>query len=283
MLAKWLYFMALALTLRAQDNPDWQRPFEPHRVVGNVYYVGTYDLASFLITTPQGHFLINTGLANSVPLIRSGVEQLGFKFTDIRMLLTTQAHFDHVAGMAEMKRLSGARMLATAGDTPVLEDGGKSDFRFGEDKDTWFAPVKVDQQIKDQQEIKLGGTTLQVHVHPGHTKGSASYSLSIAEGGKTYRVLIANMGTINPGVVLTGNKKYPRIAEDYARTFRLQKALALDVFLSSHASQYRLHQKYNPGDAYDPERFVDPKGYLAQVERLEQTYLEQLRRERAGK
>ena len=276
------YLLLLATALGAADQPsEWTTPFPAHRIVGNVYYVGTYDLACFLVVTPAGDILINTGTAESVPLIRTSVESLGFKLKDIKILLTTQAHNDHVAGMAEMKRLTGARLLAMDGDAPVLEDGGKSDYLFTEDRFR-FAPVKVDGRIKDRQQISLGGTTLIAYSHPGHTRGSASYGLTIAENGKTYHVLIANMGSINPGTKLIGNKKYPQIAADYAKTFQDQKNLECDIFLASHASQYQLHEKWKPGQVYSPETFVDPAGYKAAVERAEAAYLEWLEKEKGS-
>jgi metallo-beta-lactamase class B len=274
-----LLFSAAAICALAQPNPDWTKPFPAHRVVGNVYYVGTYDLACFLIATPQGNILINTGLDSSAPLIRSSIESLGFKLEDTKILLTTQAHYDHVAAMAEMKRLTRATLMATDGDAPVLEDGGKSDYLWTDPKFR-FAPVKVDHRIKDGQKISLGGTELIAYSHAGHTRGSVSYGLTITENGKTYHVLIANMGSINPGTILIGNKKYPQIADDYARTFREQKKLACDIFLSSHASQYRLHEKWKPGQAYNPEAFVDSEGYKAAVERAEAAYLEWLAKEK---
>ena len=274
--------LAAALALGAVEWPEeWRRPFAAHRVVGNVYYVGTYDLACFLIVTPQGNILINTGMADSAPLIRQSVVDLGFKLEDVRWLLTTQAHLDHVAAMAEMKRLTGARVLASRADAVLLEDGGKSDFHFG--PDYRYAPVKVEQRIADGEKLRLGGVELTAYLHAGHTQGSMSYGLTVREGGKEYRVLIANMGSINPGVKLVGNKRYPGIAEDYARTFERQKALACDIFLSSHASQYGMHRKYTPGAAYDPERFVDPAGYRRAVEVAEGAYRRQLAEERAGK
>jgi metallo-beta-lactamase class B len=268
-----------AICALAQSNPDWTKPFPAHRVIGNVYYVGTYDLACFLITTPKGNILINTGVDGSVPMIRSSIESLGFKFQDTKILLTTQAHVDHVAGMAEIKRLTGAKLLATDGDAPVLEDGGKSDPLFT-DPAFRFAPVKVDGRIKDGQKISLGGTDLIAYSHPGHTRGSVSYGLTIAENGRTYRVLIANIGSINPGTILIGNKKYPQISDDYARTFREQKKLECDIFLSSHASQYQLHHKWQPGQAYNPDTFVDPEGYKAAVARAEAAYQEWLAKEK---
>ncbi len=279
-----LFWAALAAMLAqgaVQSPEEWRRPFAAHRVIGNVYYVGTYDLACFLIVTPQGNILINTGLEDSPPLIRKSITDLGFKLEDVRWLMTTQAHYDHVAAMAEMKRLTGARVLASQADAVLLEDGGKSDFHFG--PEYGYAPVKVDERIADGQKLRLGGVELTAYVHAGHTRGSLSYGLTVHEGGKDYRVLIANMGSINPGVKLLHNARYPEIANDYARTFERQKALACDIFLSSHASQYGLHKKYTPGAAYDPERFVDPAGYRAAVESAENAYRRQLAEERAGK
>lgn len=275
-------FLATTLCALAEPNPEWTRPFPAHRVIGNVYYVGTYDLACFLITTPKGNILINTGLDGSVPMIRKSIESLGFKFADTKILLTTQAHNDHVAGMAEMKRLTHAKLLATDGDAPVLEDGGKSD-PLWTTPEYRFAPVKVDEKIKDGQKISLGGTDLVVYYHPGHTRGSVSYGLTIAENGRNYRVLIANMGSINPGTILIGNKKYPQIADDYARTFREQKKLNCDIFLSSHASQYRLHDKWKPGQAYNPNTFLDPEGYKTAVGLAEAAYIEWLAKEKRTK
>jgi len=267
----------------AAQNADWTRPFPPFKLIGNVYWVGTYDLSTYLITTDAGHILINTGFVETVPEIKAGVEQLGFKLTDVKILLATHGHFDHVAGLAELKRLTGAQMMMSEADAVLLEDGGKSDFRFGADATTNFEPVTVDQRFKDEDRIALGGVTLTAHHHPGHTKGATSYTLTVRENGRDYRVIIANMGSINPGVTVSGMPKYPTIGEDYARTFAAQKALPVDVFLASHAAQFGMHEKYQPGDAYDPNRFVDPQGYLAAVERLEGLYREQLAKEQAGR
>ena len=277
-----LLLFSTAIFALAQPNPDWTRPFPAHRIIGNVYYVGTYDLACFLITTPAGNILINTGVSGSTPMIASSIESLGFKVKDTKILLTTQAHYDHVAGMAEMKRLTGAKMFATVGDTPELEDGGKSDYLLTGPQYE-YAPVKVDRKLKDGDKVSLGGVDLIVYSHPGHTRGSASYGLTVAENGRNYKVLIANMGSINPGTIMVGNKKYPRISDDYALTFREQKKLECDVFLSSHAGQYGMHDKWKPGQAYSPETFVDPAGYKAAVDRAEAAYVEYLSKETVRK
>jgi len=275
--------VALVSTSRAQDDPDWTRSFPPFRIIGNIYWVGSYDLSSYLITTPQGHILINTGVGDTARRIKASVEQLGFKLADTRILTTTQGHYDHVAGLAELKRMTGARVVVSLPEKELLESGGKLDFRFGDTPGAQFEPVKVDSTFKDNDTISLGGTVLTAHHHPGHTKGSTSFTLNVQESGKTYRVVIANMASINPGVTVSGMPNYPGIADDYARTFKAQKDLQIDVFLASHASQFKLHEKYKPGDAFNPDRFVDPQGFKAAVEELEKTYRDQLARERARK
>jgi metallo-beta-lactamase class B len=202
---------------------------------------------------------------------------------DVKILLATHAHGDHVAGLAELKRLTGARLMMSEADTVLLEDGGISDFRFGDGRTPSFEAVKVDRRLKDQDTVELGGVTLTAHHHPGHTKGATSFTFTVPEGGRDYRVIIANMPGVNQGVTVAGMPKYPTIGDDYTRTFAAQKALAIDVFLASHAAQFGMHEKYKPGDAYDPNRFVDPAGFRASVERLEDNFKQQLARERAAR
>ena len=271
---------ALASPALAQSDPNWTRPFPPFRIVGNVYWVGSYDLATYLITTPEGHILINTGVGDTAKQIKANVERLGFNLADTKILTATHGHFDHVSGMAELKRMTGARLVVSEREKELLESGGKLDFRFGDALGARFEPVKVDGTFTDGDTISLGKTVLTAHHHPGHTKGATSFTLNVQESGKSYRVVIANMGSINPGVTVSGMAKYPGITEDYARTFKAQKEMPIDVWLASHASQFNLHEKYKPGDAFNPDRFVDPQGFKASVERLERAYLEQLARER---
>ena len=267
----------------AQDNPDWTRPFPPFRIIGNIYWVGSYDLASYLMTTPDGHILMNTGVGDTAKQIKASVEQLGFNIADVKTLTATHGHFDHAAGMAELKRMTGARLIVSEEDKELLESGGKADFRFGDTPAARFEPVRVDAVFKDSDTVSLGGTVLTAHHHPGHTKGATSFTLNVRENGKTYRVLIANMPTINPGVTVSGMPMFPRIADAYASTFKAQKDMQLDVWLASHAAQFKLHEKYKPGDPFDPNRFVDPQGFKAAVAELEKKYQEQLARERSGK
>lgn len=288
MFTRFILLLAAAMCGLAQqasslNNPDWTKPFPPFKIIGNIYWVGTWDLSTYLITTPQGNILINTGLKETVPQIKANVEQLGFKLSDTKILTATHGHFDHVAGMAELKKMTGAKMVMSEADAELLESGGKTDFRFGDSPEARFEPVKVDRRLKDGDKITLGGTTLTAHLHPGHTKGATSFTLEVREGGKTYQVGIVNMGSINPGVKVSGMPKFPDIAQAYARTFHDQKEMKIDVWLASHAAQFKLHEKYQPGDAYNPERFVDPKGFREAVEKLEKTYQDQLAAERQAK
>ncbi len=269
--------MSFAAVLAGQNN-NWTRPFPGHRVIGNLYAVGTYDLAVFLITSSDGHILINTGVEDSMAMIRQNIESVGFRLEDVKILLATQAHWDHTAALAEIKDLTGAEMWATAEDAPVLEDGGFSDPHFGGRES--FRPVSVDRIIADGDVIELGATRLTVMETPGHTAGSSSYLMEIREGNRTYDVGVINMGTINDGKKLVVDPTYPGVADDFALTFRKQKALELDVWVSSHGSQYQLHEKYEAGQEYSPETFVDPDGLLSSVERLERLYVAQIEAER---
>ena len=260
------------------QRENWSRPFPAHRVIGNLYAVGTYDLSVFLVTSEDGHILINTGLEDSTTLIRKNIESLGFRLEDGKILLTMQAHWDHTAALAEIKSLTGAEMWATEGDAPVLADGGFSDPHFGGRQS--FQPVAVDRIIKEGDVIELGDTRLTVLETPGHTAGSSSYTMTVVAETRTYDVVIVNMASINPGKRLVVDPTYPGVAKDFADTFRKQKALDVDVWVAAHGSQYGLHDKYEVGQVYDPSTFVDPKGFLEVVERYEKIYKDQLSVER---
>ena len=242
------------------QRENWSRPFEGFQIIGNLYGVGSYDLSVFLITTDEGHILINT----------ENMESLGFRLEDVRILLTQQAHWDHTAALAEIKEITGAEMWATVGDARVLEDGGFSDPHFGGEET--FRAIDVDKIIRDGEIIRLGDLQLTVYHHPGHTEGSSSYSLVVNEDGREYKVLIANMGTINAGKQLTVEPTYPGVAEDFLNTYRRQKAMDVDVWVAAHNSQYNMHEKYRTGQDYDPDTFVDPAGFIRAIEELEQSY-----------
>jgi metallo-beta-lactamase class B len=264
-------------------NPNYVKPFPPVRIASNLYYVGTYDLAVYLITTPAGHILINTGINDSTAAIRSNIETLGFKFADIKLLLATHGHWDHVGAMAEIKRLTGARMLMHEADADLLESGGGMDFRFPQGRGTIYEPIKVDQRLKDGDKVRLGDVELTVMHHPGHTKGATSYGYTLAEGGRTYNVLIVNMASINPGVQVGFMPAFPEITQAYMSTLQRQKQLKPDIWVSSHAGHFNLHEKYKPGDPYDPERFVDPLGYQAKIAHYEKLFDAQRQKEQEAK
>jgi metallo-beta-lactamase class B len=268
---------AIAPAAEAQRE-DWVNPFEAHRIVGPLYYVGTYDLGVFLLASGEGHMLINTGLRDSAPLIKQSIEDLGFEYSDVKVLLTMQAHYDHVEAMAVVQNETGAQVWATPEDAKLLESGGASDYLFG--PNSAFEPVHVDRRVEDREILKLGDLEVEIIFTPGHTAGSASYALTVEEGDETYNVLIANMNSVNPGTKFRKNEKYPGIVEDYTRGFAVQKELDVDIWVAAHASQYGLHDKYSPGDDYDPERFVDPEGYEEAIAAYEQSFLDLVEAER---
>lgn len=269
-----LFCGSLALAQQVKEptggNPEWSKAYEPFRVAGNLYYVGTYDLGCYLITTPKGHILINTGLASSFDVIKSNVTSLGFKFNDIKILLTTQAHFDHTGALAAIKKATGASMMVDEQDVKVMEDGGLSDYAFG--GSVMFAPVKVDRKLHDKDIVALGDTKLTHLHHPGHTKGSCSYLLDVKDEKGTYRVLIANLPSIVTDKHFDAIPEYPEIGKDYAYTLKALKSLSFDLWVAAHASQFNLHAKRKPGDAYNPEVFRDRAGYDKSLAGLQASY-----------
>ena len=277
-----LLLLLLPCGLCAQQNPDWLAPQAPFRIVGNVYYVGSKDLASYLIVTPEGDILINSSLKASVPLIRKSMEQLGFKFSDVKILLISHAHSDHAAGSAEVKRLTHAKYMVMDADVPVVKSGGRTDYLFGKEPWQWYEPVTVDRVLHDGSEVRLGGTVLVAHLTPGHTKGCTTWTLKVQDGGKSYDVVIVGGVSINPGTKLVANAQYPQIAEDFARNFRVLKALPCDVFLGAHGVYFGLQEKLAKQKEGGANVFVDPEGYKSFVAERNQTYLKELARQQNG-
>ncbi|MGN6569526.1 MAG: subclass B3 metallo-beta-lactamase [Flavipsychrobacter sp.] len=253
-------------------DSTWEKPYAPFRIVGNVYYVGTYELASYLITTPKGHILINTGLASSADMIKRNIETLGFKISDVKILLTNQAHFDHMGGMAGVQKMSGAKMMADAGDVAVIEDGGNSDYLFGR-HGAMFQPLKVSRVLHDGDVISLGDMRLTLLHHPGHTKGSCSYLFTVHDAKRQYRVLIANMPTMLDDVKPEGMPGYANVGKDFEYTYHAMSKLKFDIWLAAHASQFDLHEKHKPGDQYNPAAFVDRQSYDKLLSKLYAAYL----------
>ena len=266
-----------ALTAQSKLPPDAQ-PFPAYKIIGNIHYVGASDIASFLITTPAGHILLNNGYEASVPLIQASVEQLGFKMRDITIMLNGQAHFDHVAGHAALLTLTGAKIFASEADAAVIEGGGKGDPRW--EGEYSYPPVKVDRRLRDGDRVALGGTTLVAHMTPGHSIGCTTFTMRVKDDGQEYDVVFVGGTTINPGVKLLNNPKYPNWAADYAKTFQVLRSLKCDVFLGPHGSQYGMREKYarlQKGEKPNP--FIDPSGYASLVDQSERTYKAQLARE----
>lgn len=272
-----------ALTATAQKvqepkpmSEEWSRPYQPFRIAGNLYYVGTYDLACYLITTTEGNILINTGLAASAAQIKSNIEALGFAFADTKILLTTQAHYDHMGAMAAIKKMTGAQMIVDEKDAAVLKDGGSSDYALG-GKGSSYKPVTPNRLLHDGDSIKLGNMQLVMLHHPGHTKGSCSFLFTVKDEQKSYKVLIANMPTIVTEKAFADITAYPEIANDYAYTLKAMKNITFDIWLASHASQFKMHDKHKPGDAYNPAAFIDQAGYDAALNDLQKEYDEKMK------
>ncbi|RQO70254.1 subclass B3 metallo-beta-lactamase [Pedobacter sp. KBW06] len=263
-------FIATAQQVKEpKDTPvEWSKPYPPFRIAGNLYYIGTDDLACYLIVTPKGNILINTGLAASLPLIKANLKTLGFKFNDIRILLTTQAHYDHMGAMSEIKKATGAKLMVNEKDAAVAADGGSSDYALGGHGPT-FEPVKTDRLLHNGDVIKLGDMRLVMLHHPGHTKGSSSFLFDVKDGGRKYKVLIANMPTIVTDKKFSEVHTYPDIARDYAYTISAMKKLTFDIWLASHSSQFGLHSKNKPGSPYNPAAFIDKTGYDKAMNDLE--------------
>ncbi len=279
--------LALAGCLFAQANakapgsPGWSEPFPAHRMIGNIYYVGSRGLASYLITTPAGHILINSNLKTSVPLIREGVEKLGFHFTDVKILLISHAHFDHDAGSAEIKKITGAKYMVMDGDVSVVESGGKTDFQYGDDATLLYPPAKVDRVLHDGDEVKLGDAVLTAHKTAGHTRGCTTWSLRVSEAAKSYDVVIVGSPNVNPGYKLVDNALYPQIADDYTHGFRALKSLPCDVFLGALGSYFELEAKYSRLNADRPNPYIDSAGYKNYVADREQAFLAELQKQTA--
>jgi metallo-beta-lactamase class B len=260
----------------AQGSPDWTEPFPPFRIADNLYYVGSKGLANYLVTTPQGNILINSDLESNVPMIEASIEKLGFKFKDTKILLISHAHWDHDAGSAKIKEMTGASYMVMDADVPVVESGGKNDFQYGDSPGFLYPPTKVDRVLHDGDEVKLGGRVLVAHLTPGHTKGCTTWAMKVTEGGKTYNVVIVGSPNVNPGYKLIHNNNYPQIAEDYERMWGVLKSLPCDIFLGAHGGYFGLEEKYPLLKAGGTNPFIDPGGYKKFVAQKEQEFRTEL-------
>jgi len=238
----------------AEVPADWTKPVAPFHIIGNIYYVGTADLAAYLIHTKDGDILIDGTLEQNVPLIERNIAALGFRVSDIKILLNSHAHYDHAAGLAALKHDSGATLYASAADAPILERGSIS---FGPTASDHFPPVKVDRIVRDGETIELGGTKLTAHLTPGHTPGCTSWTMPVSEDGAAHTAIFYCSTTV-AGNPLVNNKAYPQIASDYEASFAKLKTMKADVFLAAHAQFYHPQQKLSLRKKGAPNPFVDP-------------------------
>jgi len=275
-----VFVLATAGSLFAQANPEWTEPFPPFRIAGNLYYVGSKGLASYLITTPKGNILINSDLEANVPMISASIEKLGFHFADTKILLISHAHWDHDAGSATILQRTGAKYMVMDADVSVVESGGKTDFQYGHTASSLYQPAKVDRILHDGDEMTLGGTVLVAHLTPGHTRGCTTWTMKVADGGKTYNVVIVGSPNVNPGYKLVSNTAYPQIAEDYERMWRVLKSLPCDIFLGAHGGYFGLDEKYPLRKDGGANPFVDPDGYKRFITQKEEEFRTELARQK---
>ena len=274
-------FASLSANAQQDQAAAWSVPFEPFRIAGNVHYVGTTELGVYLVTTKDGHILIDGGFDETTPVILESIRKLGFRPEDVEVLLNTQAHTDHVGSMASLKKVTGARVMVMEGDVPMMEQGGRGDFAFG---DTFmFAPVKVDRVLRDGDVVTMGGTTLTAHLTPGHTRGCTTWTMTVDDGGQARKVIFPGSLSVNPEVRMITNPSYPGIADDYERSFARMRTFEADIFLGAHAGFFKLHDKADrlrKGAAPNP--FIDPAGLDEWIDGMEAQFRARIEKERAA-
>lgn len=274
--------LLFALGAAAQKDPvsrSWNQPVEPFRIIRNIYYVGASDVTSYLIATPKGHILLDGGFEETAPMILANVEKLGFDPADIRILLSSHAHYDHAGGLAAIHDKTGATLIASEGDAPQLARGGKDDPQFGDRFP--FPPVTPDRLAREGDRVTLGGSILTAHITPGHTRGCTTWTMKVREKGKTYDVVFLGSPSVPSDYKLAGNPRYPDAVDDYRRQFATLKALPCDVFLAAHGNFYDLAGKMKRAGS-KPNPFVDPDGYKAFVEKMEAAFEERVAGEVRG-
>jgi metallo-beta-lactamase class B len=272
--------LVISLAAWAQSPHDGNTAIPPYKVIGNIYYVGADDITSYLITTPQGHIVINAGYEDTPPIIEAGIRKVGFKPSDVKILLNGQAHYDHVAGLSALQKATGAKIWSSAREVAVLESGGAKDLRFG--KEQRYPPVHVDHVVADGENLSLGGVTLVAHMTPGHSIGCTTWTMKATEAGKTYDVVFVGGTTINPGIRLVNDPTWPGIASDYEKSFQLLRGLPCDVFLGAHGGYYGMRDKIKRMNG-PVNPFIDPAGYKRFIDEAEKTFQAQVAAEKAGR
>jgi len=255
----------------AQQRPEWNQPAAPFRIVANIHYVGTNRMALFLLTTPAGHILIDSGFEAGVPRLKQNVEALGLHFEDIKILLFSHAHIDHVQGHALVKKMTGARVVVSAADAPTVRTGGKEEWAYG-DMFSW-PPCQVDEVVKDGDVIELGGTRLTARLTPGHSKGATTWTTTIEEDGRSLAVVFYPSGNVPPGAKVVDNPAYPGAVAAFEESFRVWKSLPCDLFLGAHGEFFDLEKKWKRLQAGErPNPFVDPAGYRQAIAGAEKKF-----------
>jgi metallo-beta-lactamase class B len=258
---------------------DWNEPFEPFRVAGNVHYVGTNRMAIYLITTPAGHILLDSGFEVAVPRLKQNVQALGFRFEDIKILLFSHAHIDHVQAHLMVKQMTGARVLSSEPDAPTVTSGGQHEWAYG-DTFAW-PPCPVDGLVKDGDVVELGGTRLTARLTPGHSKGATTWTMTVDEEGKQLAVVFYPSGNIPPGAKLIGNPAFPEVVAAYEASFAVWRSLPCDVFLGAHGEFFDLQKKWKRMKKGEGRQvFVDPEGYRQAIAAAEKKFRAQLDSER---
>jgi metallo-beta-lactamase class B len=280
----WLLIFLAASVAFGAENPDWTTPIAPFRIADGLYYVGSKDLASYLVVTPKGDILINSSLESSPALIKKSVEQLGFHFSDIKILLISHCHGDHDAGSAEVKRLTGAKYMVMDSDVPVVESGGAKDFAYPRDR---YPVTKVDRVLHDGDEVELGGVVLVAHKTPGHTRGNTTWTMRAKLNGKLENVVIVGSWYVNPGFRLVDKPgkpaSYPGIADDYKHTFVVLKGLPCDIFLGAHGSYFDMLEKLEKAKAGAGQSvWIDPDGYKKELGERQADFEAELKRQQSG-
>src|SRR5215216_1393792 len=264
-----LLLLTSPIATMAQGNPDWHAQFPAFKIAGNLYYVGTADLAVYLVRTPQGPILINSDFAEDVPTIRKSIEQLGFKYSDTKIVLISHAHGDHDEGVGQIQKDTSARVMVMEGD--VAEVQSTAPGRPG---------AKVERTLHDGDTVELGGSTLVAHLTPGHTKGCTTWTMQVDEGGKKLNAVIIGSPNVNAGYILVGNQNYPTIAQDYEKTFAVLKRLPVDLFLGAHGAYFGMKAKYERMKAGGANPFIDPAGYNVYVTEREGAFRKEWERQK---
>jgi metallo-beta-lactamase class B len=285
-----LLFFCTSIVAHAETNTAWTTPIAPFRIADNLYYVGSRDLASYLVVTPQGNILINANLATSPQQIRASVEKLGYRWTDIKILLNSQAHFDHVGGAAQVIRQTHAKNIVMDGDVRVIESGARTDFLSPSPNILTYTPVHVDRILHDGDAVTLGGVTLTAHKTAGHTRGCTTWTMRAhipGEPAQTSRNIVIVGGVsfwseYHFAATADHPSSYPGIVQDFEHTFAVLRALPCDVFLGAHGGYFDMLTKLERYSQDGPGVFIDPGGYQRFVAHAQKTFEQALAKQNAG-